>query len=158
MQLPPGPTTFFLYNPSTNKATITTGPTNNGSACFTGCFLLLPSGEVLFSNQSSTVSILDSVGGAQASWAPTITNCPNSLILGHTYQIFGTQFNGLSQACSYGDDAQMATNYPIVRLEDASNKVFYLRTANHSTMAVATGTATVSTFVSVPTDSPDGPI
>jgi hypothetical protein len=152
-----GPTTFFLYNPSTNKPTIPpTGPTNNGSACFTGRLLLLPSGEVLFSNQSSAVSILASVGGAQASWAPTITNCPNSLILGHTYQIFGTQFNGLSQACSYGDDAQMATNYPIVRLEDASNNVFYLRTANHSTMAVATGQATVSTFVSVPTDVPQG--
>jgi hypothetical protein len=152
----PGPTTFFLYDSSTNKATITAGPTNNGNACFTGRFLLPPSGEVLFSDQSSTISILDSVGGAQANWAPTITSCPNSIILGHTYQIFGTQFNGRSQACSYGDDAQMATNYPIVRLEDASNNVFYLRTANHSTMAVATGTATVSTFVSVPTDVPQG--
>jgi hypothetical protein len=152
----PGPTTFFLYNSSTNKATITTGPSNNSAPCFQGRFLLLPSGEVLYSNQSNTVSILASVGGAQAGWAPTITNCPNSLILGHTYQIFGTQFNGLSQACSYGDDAQMATNYPIVRLEDSSNNIYYLRTENHSTMAVATGNATVSTFVSVPTDIPTG--
>jgi hypothetical protein len=152
----PGPTTLYLYNSSTNKATITPGPTNNGSACFTARFLLLPSGEVLFSNQSGTVSILASVGGAQAAWAPTITNCPSSLILGHTYQIFGTQFNGLSQACSYGDDAQMATNYPIVRLQDTSGNIYYLRTANHSTMAVATGTAQVSTFVSVPTNIPPG--
>jgi len=151
-----GPTTFFLYDPSTNKATITGGPSNNGNACFQGRFLLLPSGEVLFSDQTSTVSILASVDGAQAAWAPTITNCPSALILGHTYQIFGTQFNGLSQACSYGDDAQMATNYPIVRLEDSSNNVFYLRTANHSTMAVATGATLVSTFVSVPTDIPNG--
>jgi hypothetical protein len=117
---------------------------------------LLPSGEVLYSNQSGTVSILPSVGGAQAGWAPTITNCPNSLILGHTYQIFGTQFNGLSQACSYGDDAQMATNYPIVRLQDTSGNIYYLRTANHSTMGVATGSAQVSTFVSVPTNIPEG--
>ena len=152
----PGPTTFFLYDPATNKATITPGPSNNGGACFTGRFLLLPSGEVLFSNQSSTVSILPSVGGAQAAWAPTITNCPDSLILGHTYQIFGTQFNGLSQACSYGDDAQMATNYPIVRLQDTSGHIYYLRTANHSTMAVATGAAQVSTFLSVPTNVPPG--
>lgn len=152
----PGPTTFYLYNPSTNKATITTGPSNNGSACFTGRFLLLPSGEVLFSNQSGTVSILAAVGGAAAAWAPTITNCPNSLILGHTYQVFGTQFNGLSQACSYGDDAQMATNYPIVRLQDSSGNIYYLRTANHSTMAVATGSTPVGTFFSVPTDVPPG--
>lgn len=152
----PGPTTFFLYDSSTNKATITAGPTNNGSPCFKGRFLLLPSGEVLFSDQSNTVAILASVGGSQASWAPTITNCPASLILGHTYQIFGTQFNGRSQACSYGDDAQMATNYPIVRLEDINSNTFYLRTANHSTMAVATGAATVSTFVSIPTGVAEG--
>ena len=152
----PAPTTFYIYDPSTNKATITTGPANNGQACFEGRFLLLPSGEVLYSNQSGTVSILASVGGAQASWAPTITNCPSALILGHTYQVFGTQFNGLSQACSYGDDAQMATNYPIVRLQDGSGNVYYLRTANHSTMAVATGNTQVSTFVSVPTNIPSG--
>ncbi|MFZ0593037.1 MAG: hypothetical protein WAM39_21445 [Bryobacteraceae bacterium] len=153
----PSPTTFYLYDPSTNKATITAGPSNSGGPCFTGRFLLLPSGEVLFSNQSGTVSILAVVGGADAAWAPTITNCPNALILGHTYQIFGTQFNGLSQACSYGDDAQMATNYPIVRLEDSSGNIYYVRTANHSTMAVATGSTQVSTFISVPTDIPPGP-
>lgn len=152
----PGPTTFYLYDPSTNKATITPGPSNNGSACFKGRLLLLPSGEVLYSNQSGTVSILPSVGGAQAAWAPTITNCPNALILGHTYQIFGTQFNGLSQACSYGDDAQMSTNYPIVQLQDTGGNIYYLRTSNHSTMAVATGATLVSTFVSVPTDIPPG--
>jgi hypothetical protein len=152
----PSPTTFYIYDPSTNGASITTAPSNSTGACFTGRFLLLPSGEVLYSNQTDTVSILSSVGGVQAGWAPTITNCPITLILGHTYQIFGTQFNGLSQACSYGDDAQMATNYPIVRLQDVSGNVQYLRTANHSTMGVATGTTEVSTFVSVPTDIPPG--
>ncbi len=153
----PGPTTFFLYDPATNKATISTAPSNNGAPCFEGRFLLLPSGEVLYSNQSGTISILASVGGAQASWAPTITSSPSTLILGHTYQIFGTQFNGVSQACSYGDDAQMATNYPIMRLQDANNNIYYLRTANHSTMGVATGVAEiVSTFVSIPTDIPSG--
>lgn len=155
----PGPTTFYIYNPSSNKAAIqsqSSTPTNSSTPCFQGRFLLLPSGEVLYSNQTNVVSILSSVGGAQASWAPTITNCPSALILGHTYQIFGTQFNGLSQACSYGDDAQMATNYPIVRLQNNSGNVYYLRTANHSTMGVATGTTQVSTFVSVPTDIPAG--
>src|SRR6202044_504524 len=101
----PGPTTFFLYDPSTNKAVIESDSGNSGNA----------------------------------SWKPTLTNIPSTLVTGHTYVISGTQFNGLSQACSYGDDAQMATNYPIVRLEDTSNNIFYLRTANHSTMGVATG-------------------
>src|SRR5262249_16004456 len=48
----PEPTTFFIYDPATNKATITTGPSNNSTACFEGRLLLLPTGEVLYSNQS----------------------------------------------------------------------------------------------------------
>jgi hypothetical protein len=50
----------------------------------------------------------------------------------------GRKFNGYSQAVAYGDDAQAATNYPIVRLTNASTgHVFYCRTHDHSTMAVA---------------------
>jgi hypothetical protein len=50
-----------------------------------------------------------------------------SLRHGHTYRLTGRQLNGLSQANAYGDDAQMATNYPLVRLKRVgSNKVFFL--------------------------------
>jgi hypothetical protein len=70
---------------------------------------------------------------------------------GHSYLISGIQFNGLSQACSYGDDATMATNYPIVQLTNNSTGVVtFCRTANHSTMAVATGAAVVSTTFTIP--------
>ena len=62
----------------------------------------------------------------------------------------GRNFNGFSQGAAYGDDAQAATNYPIVRIvNNASGHVFYARTHDHSTMAVAfTGTA--STQYDVP--------
>jgi hypothetical protein len=51
----------------------------------------------------------------------------------------------------------MATNYPIVRLTNTgSGAVIYCRTSNHSTMAVATGAATVSTSVTIPTGTPTG--
>ena len=54
--------------------------------------------------------------------------------------------NGLSQANAYGDDAQMATNYPLVRLKHTGNKsVHFCRTFDHSTMAVATGKKPVHT-------------
>ena len=57
---------------------------------------------------------------------------------GSTYRIQGRNFNGLSQAGAYGDDAQSATNYPMVRLTNrASGHVFYARTHDHSSMAVA---------------------
>ena len=75
---------------------------------------------------------------------------------GHTYTLAGTQFNGLSQAVSYGDDAQMATNYPIVRLSSADGDVRYLRSFNFSTMAVATGNEDVTTDIEVPLDVTPG--
>jgi hypothetical protein len=62
----------------------------------------------------------------------------------------GRNFNGFSQGAAYGDDAQAATNYPLVRLTNrATGHVFYARTHGHSTMAVAySGTA--STEYDVP--------
>jgi hypothetical protein len=63
----------------------------------------------------------------------------------------GLQFNGLSQAATYGDDAQAATNYPLVRITNtATGHVFYARTFNHSSMGVATGSTLVTTNFQVP--------
>lgn len=152
----PGPTTFFLYDPSTNKAVIESDSGNSGNACFQGRFLLVPTGQVLFSNSGSDIRVYTPDAGGDASWKPALTNVPATLVTGHTYVISGTQFNGLSQACSYGDDAQMATNYPIARLEQSNGTVKYLRTSNHSTMAVATQNNLVSTHLSIPDDTPTG--
>lgn len=161
----PGPTNFFEYDPSTDKATaITTNssggtmtPPNAGNPCFLGRFLLLPSGQVLFAGGTQDIEVYTPDGGPKAAWKPKITNSPADMVLGHTYTITGTQFNGLSQACTYGDDQQMATNYPLVRITDtATNDRTYLRTFNHSTMAVATGNASVTTNVTVPLGTPIG--
>ena len=147
----PSPTTFFEYNPSTNKAPVVSNPSGANVAVFQTRFLLLPTGEVLYSNNSSTISMYKPDGAPSAAWKPTISNAPTDLVRGHTYVLSGTQFNGLSQACSYGDDAQMATNYPLVRITNtATSKVRYLATSHHSTMGVATGTTTLTTNVTVP--------
>jgi hypothetical protein len=56
---------------------------------------------------------------------------------GSSLRLVGFRFNGASQANAYGDDAQAATNYPIVRITNSSTgHVFYCRTHDHSTMAV----------------------
>ncbi len=82
------------------------------------------------------------------SWAPAITNCPSTLARGGSFEIDGRQFNGLSQANSFGDELQTFTNYPLVRItNNATGHVFYARTHDHSTMGVATGSQTVSTHV-----------
>jgi hypothetical protein len=61
----------------------------------------------------------------------------------------GTQLNGLSQGAAYGDDAQAATNYPLVRITDSTGAVVYCRTHNFSS-GVATGAKIVSTQFDVP--------
>jgi hypothetical protein len=127
--------------------------------------LLLPTGEVLGTGfttnlgqtKSSPVELYAPSGSPDPSWAPTITAVPTTLARGATYSISGTQFNGLSQAVSYGDDVQAATNYPLVRItNNATAHVTYARTHDHSTMAVATGSKPVSTSFDVPTSIETG--
>ena len=44
----------------------------------------------------------------------------------------------MSQGAAYGDDIQAATNYPLVRItNNKTGHVFYSRTHDHSSMAVA---------------------
>jgi hypothetical protein len=87
-------------------------------------------------------------GKYDPSWQPQIcSSCyPANAYVGNTYTVSGTQFNGLSQGSSFGDDAQSATNYPLVLItNNATGHKFFARTQNHSTMAVATGNQPVST-------------
>ena len=82
---------------------------------------------------------------------------PANLTRGSTVTISGRQFNGLSGGSDYGDDALSATNYPLVRITNTATKhVFYGRTHDHSTMAVATGNAIVSTKLDVPANAETG--
>jgi hypothetical protein len=114
-----------------------------------GSLLVLPTGEVLVGG--SPTEVYASSGTYLPAWAPTITNVPAKVVRGSTYKISGTQFNGLSQAAAFGDEFETSTNYPLVRITNKSTgHVFYAKTHDHSTMAVATGTALVSTNFDVP--------
>lgn len=114
-----------------------------------GTPLLLPTGQVIMFG--SSVTLYTPTGSADSSWAPTITKAPATLTRGTTYTISGTQFNGMSQAMSFGDEFQNATNYPLVRItNNTSGNVYYARTHDHSSMGVATGKTIVSTHFDVP--------
>ncbi|MGB8012873.1 MAG: hypothetical protein WCF68_14770 [Terriglobales bacterium] len=122
---------------------LTAGPPTPGS------LMVLPTGQVLVGG--GVAEVYTSPGTYQTSWAPAISSYPSTVTRGSTYSISGTQFNGLSQAAAFGDELQTATNYPLVRIMNNSTKhVFYARTHDHSSMGVATGTATVSTNFDVP--------
>ena len=119
---------------------------------YLGNMLVLPTGEILWTDISGNAYVYASNGSPNPAWAPTILHgAPvTNISRGATYQIRGRNFNGFSQGAAYGDDAQAATNYPLVRITNrVTRHVFYARTHDHSTMAVAyTGVA--STRYDVP--------
>ncbi len=120
-----------------------------------GGLLVLPTGEVIVTGFQ--VQLYTSSGTYSPSWAPTVTVFPSTVVRGTTYQVSGTQFNGLSQAAAFGDEYETATNYPLVRITNKkTGHVFYARTHDHSTMGVATGSALVSTNFDVPTNMETG--
>lgn len=120
-----------------------------------GCnsLMVLPTGQVLLGG----TAVFNSSGTYQSAWQPTISSSPSTVKRGSTYKISGTQFNGLSQANSFGDEFQTSTNYPLVQITNNKTKdVSYARTHDHSTMGVATGSATVSTNFDVPSTMETG--
>jgi len=146
------PVSFYEYD-GTQFNTVPS-PTKDGSTSYQGRMLVLPTGQIFFTvadGTTKTVSVYTPNGSANPAWAPTITHVATTLTHGKTFGIGGTQFNGVSMGAAYGDDATMNTNYPLVRItNNATGHIFYCKTHNHSTMAVATGTASVSTHFDVP--------
>lgn len=142
----------FLEFDGTSWIKVPNVPNSDFNSSYVGNFLVLPNGQVMFTDFSDDVQIYTPLGGPKDAWRPVITNVPSQVLVGQQTAIFGTQFNGLSQACTYGDDSSNATNYPLVRLTNIhSGHVLYAKTSNHSTMAVATGNAQVFTYFQVPT-------
>ena len=128
---------------------LTREPFNGAS----GALMVLPTGEILVNGSS----VYQSTGTFNPSWAPTISAFPQTVARGASYQISGTQFNGLSQASAFGDEDETQTNYPLVRItNNATGHVFYARTHDHSTMGVATGAALVSTNFDVSSGTETG--
>lgn len=154
------PSTVFQYDPIANSMTkLGSQPPSNGVDTWQSRLLLLPTGQVLMTTQQSQTMVIlvdpAIIGTPNPAWKPVITAFTPVMALGHHYKISGKQINGLSQACSYGDDAQMATNYPIAMFSNAAGVSFF-RTFDFSTLAVATGNAIHSTLVAIPASAAPG--
>jgi hypothetical protein len=119
--------------------------------------LPLPNGSVLAVDQTNDVEIYTPDASAtNPDWAPVINKVERKLTPGSTYKIRGIRFNGMSQACAFGDEEQCATNYPLVRIRNLSTgHVFYSRTHDHTSMAVASPDE-VTTFFDVPANQEPG--
>ena len=113
--------------------------------------LVLPTGEILEADGTKDIEIYTPDDTTHnPNWEPVIMEAPSAVSRSGSYTITGIRFNGMSQACMYGDEGQNATNYPLVRITNlTTNHVFYSRTHDHSSMAVASDQV-VSTHFDVP--------
>jgi hypothetical protein len=144
------PSYFFEYNGTTLTQVAATS-TASGEPSYVGRMLVLPTGQILWTDGSTNVEIYTAAGTYSSAWQPVVKAVAKSLTPGSSYAIQGTLFNGMDAGAYYGDDAQMATNYPLVQIiNKATGHVFYARTYGHSSMAVASS-ATVTTHFAVPT-------
>jgi hypothetical protein len=141
------PSTFYEFD-GTGFVTIPQPAGLNPSNTEGARLLVTASGTVLLTHLGTpNMWFYTPAGKYDPSWQPHIcSGCyPTWPVIGITQTVSGTQFNGLSQAAAFGDDAQSATNYPLVRItNNATGHKFFARTHNFSTMAVATGTQMVS--------------
>jgi hypothetical protein len=128
---------------------------------YVGRMLTLPTGQVLYLVADGVhidAELYTAAGSAQSTWAPTITSIPTSITRGKSYIVEGTQFNGVATGAAYGDDAQMNTNYPLMRITNtASGHVSYALVVKPSTSAVGTGSKIISAHFGVLMSTQTGP-
>jgi hypothetical protein len=137
----------------------TDGPGGDGPGggfTFTCRMLDLPDGTVLFTDSNTNGQLYVYIPDASplAAGKPKIkgiTTNPDG-----SFTLSGTGLNGISQGAAYGDDAQMDSNYPLVRFTDGSGNVLYGTTYNWSSTSVMTGTNIVSTQFALPLNLPAG--
>jgi hypothetical protein len=129
------PSTFLEWD---GQLTQIPGPPNDSiDPSYKGHLLMLPTGQIMFTDYSTDVEIFSSFGSNYTGWTPSVLLGTSVLTRGSSILLSGFKFNGASQNNAYGDDFQDATNYPIVRFTNvATGHVFYGRTHDHSTMAV----------------------
>lgn len=153
----PTPTSFYEYDYISNVFTRVGAP--GGGLTFSvppyqQRMLDLPDGTVLFSWSDRQLYNYRPDG------SPAITGKPviNSITRNGdgSFHLIGTGLNGISAGAAYGDDAQVDSNYPLVRLSDTNGQIFYGRTFNWSSTGVMTGTNLVTTEFKVPTGLPLG--
>lgn len=99
--------------------------------------IMLPTGQLLFSDGTAQLWIYTPDGAANPSLQPVITGIASQG--GGSFTLPGTQINGQSAGSAYGDDVQSDENYPIISFKSSSGSVYSARTTNWSYTGVAGG-------------------
>jgi hypothetical protein len=135
------PTQLFDFNPTTNMIGPLTTPipdTNlRNIPAYPTRMLTLPNGQLLFSDSSSQLWVYAPDGVPNPTLRPVINGVTYNG--GGVFTLTGLRLNGQSAGAAYGDDDQMDSNYPIVRMTSATGNVYYARTTNWSKVGVDGG-------------------
>jgi hypothetical protein len=153
------PTYFYEYNYVTNNFTLVTAPGGGSynSQTFPLSMLDLPDGNVLFvgGQNSQSLYVYTPNGAPLSAGQPAINSITENA--DGSYQMTGTNLNGISQGAAYGDDEQMDSNYPLVRMtNNATGNVYYARTFNWNSTSVQTGSRVLTTEFALPQNLPSG--
>ena len=113
--------------------------------------LVLPTGQVMLANDTGQIDIYTPSGSPNAAWKPTVSNI--AYVSGSTFSLTGTTLDGIDEGAAYGDDQQMATNYPIVELTSTNGQVTFATTTNWSP-SVHPGVTSSADFTLPASDGP----
>ena len=112
-------------------------PTNSENTSFRPESIYTPDGTPLAAGQPVISSITENADGS--------------------YHLTGTGLNGITEGAAYGDDEQMDSNYPLVRMTNSvTGNVYYARTYNWNSTSVQTGSRVITTEFVLPQNLPAG--
>jgi hypothetical protein len=132
------PTQLFDFNPAAGTLSAVSPPSPDPLLPLIPAFitrmLVLPTGQVLFSDSSNQLWVYTADGAPNPSLRPVINNIAYGGA--RVFTLTGKQLNGQSTGSAYGDDAESDENYPIVRLVNSTGNVYYCRTTTWGSTAV----------------------
>jgi hypothetical protein len=151
------PTSYFEYDYLSNTFTRVHAPNGGWTTnepCYYTNMLDLPDGSILYGDQGEPqYYVYQPSGSPVAAGIPVVNNIVSSNC--HNYMVTGTGFNGISEGASFGDDWQMNTNYPIVRLTSGTN-VYYARSYGWNRNGVMTDSLADTAYFTLPASVPHG--
>ncbi len=153
----PSAISFYVFDYSADTFIHITTPIGTDTLtgpCYNTHMLNLPDGSILFSNYSDDKYYVYRPSGTPlAAGKPVVDSIIK--VSCDTFIATGKGFNGLNMGSYYGDDWQMSTNYPLIRLISGSD-VYYTRTYNWNSNGVMRGSAKDTTHFALPAGLPDG--
>jgi hypothetical protein len=155
-----GPTSYYEYDYVSNAFTQVNAPGGGltyAPAPFVQSMLDLPDGTVLLvGGQNSTSLYVYTPDGTPLPAGQPVINTITRNADG-SFHLTGTGLTGISEGAAYGDDEQMNSNYPLVRMtNNVSDNVYYARTYNWNSTSVLTGSRIIATEFSLPQNLPAG--